>query len=410
VPSARLRFTLLVTLYLSQGLPYGFFTQALPVLLRQRGASLPEIGLTSLLALPWMLKFLWAPYVDRRGHGGLGRRRGIILPIQLVTVAVLVGLAWVDPAGGMTPVLAAVLLCNLLAATQDIATDALAVDLLPPSERGIGNGVQVGAYRVGMVMGGGALLVVFDALGWTRSFLVMAAILAAATIPIALWREPAHADKPSVSVDWRALGVWWTRSDTAAWMLLLFFYKLGDAMAGTMVRPMMVDAGLGMADVGWILGTIGSGMALVGALLGGWGAGVLGRRRALVGFGLLQAASVAGYVFVALRPSLAAFQVMAAAEHLFGGMATVALFTAMMDACRGERAATDYTLQACVVVAATGLGAMVSGFVAGPLGYATHFAVSAAMCLVGVGLVVIYTARDGGFTPRLDAVPTTPTA
>ena len=52
-----------------------------------------------------------------------------------------------------------------------------------------------------------------------------------------------------------------------------------------------------------------------------------------------------------------------AAEHLFGGMATVALFTAMMDASRGERAATDYTIQACIVVSATGLGAIASGFV-----------------------------------------------
>ncbi|MDP2310422.1 MAG: MFS transporter [Pseudomonadota bacterium] len=412
MPSVRLRFTLLVSLYLSQGLPYGFFTQALPVLLRQGGASLPEIGLANLLALPWMLKFLWAPYVDGRGHGGRGRRRGVILPIQLLTVGVLVALAWlplpsVSSAAGMAPLLAAVLLCNLLAATQDIATDALAVDLLSPGERGIGNGVQVAAYRVGMVVGGGALLVVFDALGWSRSFLVMATILAVATLPIALWREPAPVavTTPSTGVDWGALGVWWTRSDTAAWLLLVFFYKLGDAMAGSMVRPMMVDAGLGLADVGWILGTVGSGMALVGALLGGWGAGVLGRRAALIAFGLLQAASVAGYQFVAMWPSLEAFFVMAAAEHLFGGMATVALFTAMMDTCRGHRAATDYTLQACVVVAATGLGAVVSGFVAQPLGYVVHFGLSAAMCLVGVGLVALYTARGGGFTPSLDAPP-----
>lgn len=398
------RFGLLVSLYLSQGLPFGFFTQALPVLLRQQGASLPEIGLANLLALPWMLKFLWAPLVDRRAHGRMGRRRGFILPIQLATVGVLAALAWVDPAWGIAPILVAVLLCNLLAATQDIATDALAVDLLGPAERGVGNGVQVAAYRIGMMLGGGLLLVVFDALGWTRSFLAMAALLALATLPIALWREPAHAPTEATApVDWGALGVWWTRTDTAAWLLLLFFYKLGDALAGAMVRPMMVDAGLGMADVGWILGTVGSGMGLVGAMLGGWGAGVLGRRRALLGFGLLQAASVAGYVYVAIRPSLGAFQVMAAAEHLFGGMATVALFTAMMDACRRERAATDYTLQACVVVAATGLGAIVSGFVAGPLGYATHFGISAAVCLVGVGLVAIYTARDGGFTPRLEA-------
>jgi MFS family permease len=405
--SPRVRFGLLVSLYLSQGLPFGFFTKALPVLLRQQGASLPEIGLSNLLALPWMLKFVWAPLVDRRGHGGMGRRRGVILPLQIATVAVLVALAAVNPAWGMTPLLVAVLLCNLLAATQDIATDALAVDLLGPGERGLGNGVQVGAYRLGMVIGGGGLLVVFEAIGWTSSFLAMAAILAVATIPIAVFREPVPVPAPddgAGGVDWRALGVWWTRSDTAAWLLLLFVYKLGDALAGAMVSPMMVDAGLDMADVGWILGTIGSAMGLVGALLGGWGAGVLGRRRALVLFGVLQSVAVGGYALAARWPSLGAFQAAAAAEHLFGGMATVALFTAMMDACRGERAATDYTLQACVVVGATGLGAVLSGFLAEPLGFPAFFAVSAALSLVGAGRVAVYTARGGGFTPRLAAI------
>jgi len=407
--SPRVRFGLLLSLYLSQGLPFGFFTKALPVLLRQQGASLPEIGLSNLLALPWMLKFVWAPLVDRRGHGGMGRRRGVILPLQITTVGVLVALSAVNPAWGMTPLLVAVLLCNLLAATQDIATDALAVDLLGPGERGLGNGIQVGAYRLGMVIGGGGLLVIFEAIGWTSSFLAMAAILAVATIPIAAWREPVPAAPAPTDgaggVDWRALGVWWTRSDTAAWLLLLFVYKLGDALAGAMVSPMMVDAGLDMADVGWTLGTIGSVMGLVGALLGGWGAGVLGRRKTLVLFGVLQSLAVAGYALAALWPSLRAFQAASAAEHLFGGMATVALFTAMMDACRGARAATDYTLQACVVVAATGLGAVLSGFMAETLGFPAHFAVSAVLSLLGAGMVAVYSARGGGFTPRLDAEP-----
>ncbi len=395
------RLGLLASLYLSQGLPFGFFTQALPVLLRQQGATLPEIGLSNLLALPWMLKFLWAPLVDRRAHGRLGRRRGFILPIQLLTVAVLGALAFLDPAAGMAPLLVAVLVCNLLAATQDIATDALAVDLLGPGERGLGNGVQVAAYRVGMILGGGALLLVLDTLGWTRSFLAMAALLALASVPVAAWKEPAAHAEPAARVDWAALGVWWRRTDTAAWILLLFLYKLGDALAGSMVRPMMVDAGFGLADVGWVLGTIGSGMALVGALVGGWGAQLLGRRRALLVFGVLQALSVAGYAYAARAPSLTAFQVLGAAEHLFGGMATVALFTAMMDACRPARAATDYTLQACIVVAATGLGATLGGFAAQELGYAGHFAASAVLSLVGVGMVAIYRPVGGGFAPRL---------
>jgi MFS family permease len=401
--SARVRFGLLVSLYLSQGLPFGFFTQALPVLLRQRGYSLPDIGLANLLALPWVLKFLWAPIVDRRGHGRFGRRRGFILPIQLMTVAVLVALAAMDPAWGMRPLLVAVFLCNLFAATQDIATDALAVDLLGPDERGLGNGIQVAAYRVGMIVGGGALLVAFERIGWAWSFLTMAGVLALATVPIAAWTEPRRAASPGEAFDWAALGVWWTRTDTAAWMLLLFAYKAGESLASAMVKPMMVDAGLGTADVGWISGTIGSAMGLAGAMLGGWTAQRFGRRAAVLAFGLLQTATVAGYALLPPVPSFDTFAAIAAVEHLCGGAATVALFTAMMDACRSERAATDYTVQACVVVAATGLAATVSGYVAKHLGYPGHFAVSAALSLCGVGLAAIYRPRTGTFVPTLAA-------
>ena len=86
---------LLGSLYLAQGLPYGCFTQALPALMRARGISLEEIGLTSLLALPWALKFLWAPLVDRVGSRRFGRRRTWIVPLQVLSVATLVVLSFV---------------------------------------------------------------------------------------------------------------------------------------------------------------------------------------------------------------------------------------------------------------------------------------------------------------------------
>lgn len=404
VSPASARIVLLGSLYLSQGLPFGFFTQAVPVLLRQQGASLPEIGLANLLALPWALKFLWAPLVDRVGAG---RRRVVLLPLQALAVAVLVGLAFVDPARGVYALLVATLLSNLVAATQDIATDALAVDTLPPQERGVGNGVQVAGYRLGMVLGGGALLVLFERIGWTASFLAMAALLALASVPAWRWREAppgwSRGEEEAGGVDWAALAVWWRASDTAAWLLLLATFKLGDALATAMVRPMLVDAGLSMADLGWMLGALGSAMGLVGALAGGWLAGRVGRRPALVACGLLQSATLVGYAWAAAHPSLAAFWVAGAAEHLFGGMATAALFTAMMDACRPARAATDYTLQASVVVAATGGGALVSGWLAERVGYPGHFLLAAAIGAAAVALVASFRARGGGLVPRLEA-------
>src|SRR4051812_5292522 len=100
------KLALLTSLYLAQGLPYGFFTTALPVIMRQQKQSLGLIGVSAVLALPWGLKFLWAPLVDRYGGSRMGRRRGWIVPLQLLTVvmALLLGFSQdlVGPAALLT--------------------------------------------------------------------------------------------------------------------------------------------------------------------------------------------------------------------------------------------------------------------------------------------------------------------
>ena len=170
----RSKWLLLVCLYFSQGLPYGFFTQVLPVLLREDGASLARVGLSSLLFLPWALKWLWAPWVDA-SHS----RKRWIIPLQLATIVIALLLAGVGgtPQDKLFWLKLAIVLSALLAATQDVPTDALAVNLLRPHERGLGNAVQVGGYRLGMVLGGGALIIVLDRYGWGAAFVGMAGFL-----------------------------------------------------------------------------------------------------------------------------------------------------------------------------------------------------------------------------------------
>jgi MFS transporter, PAT family, beta-lactamase induction signal transducer AmpG len=382
---------LLTSLYLSQGLPYGFFTQALPVLLRERGLSLPAIGLTHLLALPWALKFLWAPFMDRYGSARLGRRRGYILPLQLVSAAVLGGLALLeDGAADMRVLLGAVLLVNLLASTQDVATDGLAVELLAPAERGWGNGIQVAGYRVGMILGGGWMLLVFARLGWRPTLASLGVLLLAATVPVALWREPPSPVAPDATAPspgpWlrEAFGHWRHQPGVGAWFTLLVLFKAGESLATGMVRTFLVDVGLGLEQVGWMLGVVGFTTGLLGALVGGALVHRLGPRRALLLFGTLQAAAVGLYALAARGASPAGLTAVCAVEHFTSGMATATLFTVMMDACRPEHAASDYTVQACLVVLATGAAAAVSGWSAQALGYAGHFTLAAAVCALAV--------------------------
>ncbi len=374
------RLGLLASLYVCQGLPFGFFTQALPVMLRRDGVSLEAIGLSSLLAMPWALKFLWAPLVDRWFWPAVGRRRSWILPMQALTVVALLAVAWVDPSRGLGPLLMGVVLVNLLSATQDIATDGLAVDLLPASERGLANGVQVAGYRAGMIVGGGALLVVFERIGWQRSFVGMAVLVALLSVPVLRMREPASATVETRGERPSGVTPLWRRPGAARMLALLAVYKLGDAFAVGMLRPWLADQGLGLAQVGWMVGTVGFVAGLVGAMMGGALVPRLGRRTALEVFAVLQALAVGGYALAAMSSvSLTSLAVLCACEHLAGGMATAALFTTMMDGSDPRTGATDYTLQASLVVVVTGAATALSGVSASHLGYAGHFTLAAAL-------------------------------
>ncbi len=398
----RHKILLLTGLYVAQGLPFGFFTQALPVLLRDAGLSLKAISATSLLFLPWALKFLWAPFVDR-----YGTRRQWLLPLQVASVAGALLLSQVDLSRGYVAVLAAAFLFNLIAACQDVATDGLAVRMLDTRERGLANGIQVGAYRVGMILGGGLLLWIFARTDWSTMFLCMAALLALTVLPVLPLREPPRAAPDPRDTPAR-LALGWARRlrvpGMLAFVALICCYKFGDSMVATLVGPFLRDQGVSKETIALMKGTVGSVASLAGAALGGWYAFRAGRRRALLVCGLLQSASLLCYVAAAFGfgglPMLWAGSV---AEHLLGGMATVALFTLMMDASDPEHAGTDYTLLACAVVFAMGLANFTGATIADAYGYAPTFV--AGFVLSVIGCLVLVRSLDARHGPaRLQPV------
>ncbi len=377
------KLLLLTSLYLAQGMPFGFFSQFLPAMLRLRGVDLAQIGLASALALPWGLKFLWAPLVDRYGWARMGLRRTWIVPLQLATVATLVWMSTLDPTAALQTMLVGVLALNLLASTQDIAADGLAVTILQPDERGLGNGVQVAGYRLGMILCGGVLLILYDEVGWTGALRLMAAAMALTTLPILLFREPPAPAR--ARPEWRTFTGFFRLAGAPGWLAAIASFKAGEAFGLGMLRPLLIDSGLGLPDIGWLTGTAGFIASLVGAMFGGALIERIGRYRSLILFGVVQALAVASYTLAVWRPGdLTLLYALCSFEHFASGAATVALFTMMMDATRPHTAGSDYTVQASVVVLTTGLAASLSGFSAEWLGYAGHFAAAAALCLLGL--------------------------
>lgn len=381
-PSLLGKVLLLSGLYFAQGLPFGFFTQTLPVVLREQGVSLAEIGFSSLLALPWALKFLIGPLVDRSGGGPWGRRRSWILPLQAASILLMLWLSFCPPELSLAPLLIAVFLANLVAATQDVAADGLAVEVLSERERGLGNGLQVAAYRAGMILGGGVILASLETIGWAMACRLMALGLLLASLPVWRHREapaPPPPEASSLRASVAALGV--------GWLLLLGAFKVGDALASPMLRPLLVDLGHDTTAIGWLLGLGGFSTGMLGALAGGWLAG-RSRRWGLIVGSALQVLGLLGYALVSLDPTWNRLVAASLFEHFAGGVAMVALFTIMMDVCRRGHEATDYTLQACAIVLIGGLASALSGVVAKHSGYPWLFAIGALLAVIGAALMV----------------------
>lgn len=405
---------LLTALYTAQGLPYGFFTLALPVLMREAGWSLTALGFLQFLAAPWVLKVLWAPWVDHHGT-----RRAWLLSMQLASCALALLMAAGGFHEGSLALFASVFVFNLLAATQDVATDGLAVRLLSAQQRGLANGIQVGAYRFGMVLGGGLLLWLFARTSWSVTFLAMAAILALLTLPVWWMREPAppHDEPPArphpraqgqatllaaetgTPADLamppprgRALALLWLHRALRPGVLplagLIFCFRFGDQMASGLITPLLIDQGVDKATLALMKGAVGSGTSLAGAVLGGGLMLRVGRRTALLGSGLAQVAVFGLYALAATgRGGMALLWVATVAEGVIGTLATVALFSLMMDAADPAHAGTDYTLLGSVGFSLATVGGIVGGAVGDAWGYPLAFVVGG--LLSGVGVIAL---------------------
>lgn len=392
------KLSLFGCLYFAQGLPYGFFTQAMPVYLREANTTLTAIGGASLLTLPWALKFLWAPLADRYGFPKFGLRRSWIVPLQAFSITSLVFLSWVDPAHSLLAVLAAFLICNLVAATQDVATDGLAVDLLKDNERGWANGIQVGAYRVGMITGGSAMLVILSQQGWQAAMLAMAVALLISSLPILFFREiDIMGDLTTTRIARRpfdGMTGFLKSKPLLKWFGVLFVYKMAHQGASTMMRPWLVDNGYSLQEIGTLMGFFGSGAGLVGAVLGGWVASRFDRMRSLMTLSLVQAFATAAYL-LPIRTEHATWKVILATmlDNGVSGIATVTLFAAMMEHCRPRHSAGDYTLQASIVVISQTVAAALSGWSADTFGYDRHF-ILICVCSAGIFSYVMWALRN----------------
>jgi MFS family permease len=388
----------LLSLYFAQGLPFGVQSTALPLLLRERGATLQTIGFSGLLALPWLAKALWAPLVDRYGSRRFGRRKSWIVPMQGALALCALLAAYVDHVLALAAI---VLAMNFFAATQDIAVDALAVEWLDRGQLGPANAIQVVGYKLGILTGGGLLVWASGWIGWSGLFVAMAGMMLAVLLITLNVRESGSEASAGVQSEPVRLSEIGRRlrdacRQPASWALLvvLLTYKTGESMADSMWKPMLLDRGFRPSQIGLWAGTFG----MVFSLLGSTGAGLLARRlslpRALIWLSAFRALGVAGEWWISITPDAGAGSVISVTclEHLAGGSITTIVFALMMRHTDRQIGATHYSLLASLEVLGKLPLSVLSGLVAEAVGYRALFGVSALVC-VAFALLAAVLAR-----------------
>jgi MFS transporter, PAT family, beta-lactamase induction signal transducer AmpG len=393
----------LAFLYTAQGIPFGFATDYLPVVLREQGYSYTGISALFWLQLPWQLKVLWAKAADSprlRPH-----TRGLILALQLCLTVTVAAFAIEPLAKAATMWFALTAVAAALAATQDVFVDAFAVRVLHPSERGLGNTAQVAGYRLGMLIGGAALLLLVERLGERITLIGCAGLVAFASIgAFAGSKEGARTEhQVEAKEEEKAIGPSSVRGlirhmfapVARPVIVLALTFKLGLHIASSLLKPMAKDFGWSKERIGWAVVTVGSAGALLGAAVGGVLHRKLGERRALTVAIVVQTLVCLPLIAVErLHAPLGLTTFAIAIEHFGSGLGTTVLFAALMSATRPADAGLHYTILTSANAVAIGFGSLIGGILADRAGLLPAFIVATLVCALPALLLPKWSAAS----------------
>ena len=374
------------------GLPLGLVWIAVPTWMTQAGVDIKVVGLFTLAQAPWTFKFLWSPLMDRFPPPFLGRKRGFIFLSQVTLLVLGLVLSVAARHSDAVGVIGAItLLTGLAAATQDIAIDAYAVEVLRREEQGPAVGARTALYRAAMFVSGGVAITLaspFDVawggqtvFHWPGSWSLVNFLLALGFIP-ALWvtwrsPEPDELVLPPRRLRDAVFGpfVGFLGQHRALEILaFVVLYKLSDNLTQALTRPFLVQVGFGPVDVGVATATIGLAATLVGTFLGGLLTTSLGLGRALWIFGFFQIVSNLGYAVVAqVGPNRGVMYAATAFELGSTGLGSGAFGVLLLRLTEKRFSATQYALLSSLFTLPRVLAGPVAGVMADAIGWRDFF-------------------------------------
>jgi PAT family beta-lactamase induction signal transducer AmpG len=380
---------------LASGMPLYVLFQLVPVWLSEGGVSLVEIGLFSLVGIPYTWKFLWAPLMDRFVPPFLGRRRGWMLITQVLLLLSIGALGMVDPARSTWVIAWLAVAVAFFSASQDVVLDAYRREILSDEELGMGSSIHVQAYRISSLVPGSLSLILADILPWSSVFWITAGFMLVGVMMSLMISEP-DTELPAAAGLRQAmiapLREYLGRRGWSGLILVLsfmFLYKIGDNMATALSMPFYLELGFSKTDIGLVAKHAALWPSIIGGLLGGLIMLRLGINRALWIFGVVQMASILGFALLAnTGPELGLLAVVIGFEYLGVGMGTAAFTAFIAREASKTYAATQFALFTALAAVPRTLANASTGLIVEQIGWVDFFLLCTVLATPGMLLLL----------------------
>ncbi|WP_372648601.1 MFS transporter [Draconibacterium sp.] len=380
------KYYTLLSLYLAQSIPMSFFSTVIPVIMRMENYSLESIGYIQLIKLPWILKMLWAPMVDKTSKNKRHYRRWIIMS-EAFYALIIMSVGYLNLQTDFTTIIILMVIAFTASATQDIATDAFAILILNKNERSLGNSMQSAGSFIGTMMGSGVLLIIYHYFGWLWLLRSLGLFVLFALIPVSLYnaRNGNEPDRSTKNVSPLEFIYFFRQRKIGAHLLLLFLFYSGIIGILTMIKPYFVDLGYDIKEIGIISGIFGTACGVLMTVPAGFLLRKKGITKAVWIFPVINVL-VATFFFGLTYTDHDLWLVYLGVALLWGAyaMSSVFVYTMSMHVVRKGREGTDFTIQIVITHLSSLVIAIMSGKVADALTYRGLFAIE-----IGLGILIL---------------------
>ncbi len=408
---------------LASGLPLALVMSTLSVWLTEAGVTRTAIGLFAAVTTPYALKFIWSPLIDQMPlplfTKFFGRRRGWMIFTQLCLFVSIIGLGMTNPYENPWMTALWALFVSIASASQDIVIDAYRVELLEENQQGAGAAVIVLGYRIGMLISGAGALLLAHYTNWLTTYVVMAMFVGVGVVTVLISGEPEKTFKPLKThgnalhrlEEWlieavlNPLGDFVSRKGWLVIALFILLYKFGDAFAGVMTNPFLIDMGFSKLEIAEIVKTFGFVALIVGSFIGGGMINRIGLIKSLWICGVLQCLSNLMFMVQAhVGHDIFVLAWSIGLENLSGGMGTAAFVAYLSSLCNVRYTATQYALFSSLASVGRTWLSTSSGWFVDQLGWSNFFIFSTVLGVPGLLMLFLMqkVASESGESNKKD--------